>query len=417
MRSLVLAFLIFLGVFSGAFWGAGGFFPAFAAPEVRDVRFGVHPEKTRFVIELNEVVPYRAFTLPDPSRVVVDLPEVNWLAPETPDRFPIGPIKAMRQGRFEAGTMRVVLDLDHPVKIAGVFILPAKDGKPVRFVLDILPLDVAPPNLTGSAPSRINGTAQIFASDTPLVEPQPLIARLKPRRKPLEAYPMIVIDPGHGGVDPGGLSLIGYKEKALTLEYAKALRDMLLATKRYRVTLTREDDRFIKLRDRIAIAQRAGGQLFISLHANTHSSRKIRGASVYTVSEKASDEEAARLAESENAADVLAGINLSHQPDDVRDILLDLTWRETKNLSKQFADTMITEIGHVNPLLPNSHRFAGFAVLKSPSIPSILLEIGYMSHPTEAKNLRSPAHRRKIVKSIIKSIDDYFDWQQMVSRS
>ncbi|MDX1400831.1 MAG: N-acetylmuramoyl-L-alanine amidase [Kiloniellales bacterium] len=390
-----------------------GFGTAQASPEVREVRFGEHPDKIRFVLELSEALAFRAFTLPDPFRVVVDLSEAEWLAPERGGQFPVGPIKAMRQGRFEAGVMRVVLDLDRPVNIVGAFILPPKGGKPHRFVMDLSILT----NRETAVGAVAAGQERVFVSKTPLQEPLPRIAELRPRRKPLEAYPMIIIDPGHGGVDPGGMSVAGYNEKTLTLEYGKALRAALLATKRYRVTMTREDDRFIKLRDRIAVAQRAGGQLFISLHANTHPSNKIRGASVYTVSEKASDEEAARLAESENAADVLAGINLAHQPDDVRDILLDLTWRETKNLSKQFADTMISKVGKVNPLLPNAHRFAGFAVLKSPSVPSILLEIGYMSNPAEARKLRSEAHREKIVRSIIKAIDDYFEWQQMVSRS
>lgn len=228
---------------------------------------------------------------------------------------------------------------------------------------------------------------------------------------------MIVIDSGHGGVDPGAISVTGYKEKSLTLDYGRALRDALLATGRYRVTMTRSDDRFIKLRDRMGIAQRVGGDLFISLHANSHNSRKIRGASVYTVSEKASDAEAARVAEKENAADAIAGVNLSQHPDDVRDILLDLTWRETKNLSKQFADTIIKEVGTVNSLLPNSHRFAGFAVLKSPTVPSVLLEIGYMSHPKEAQMLQRRSHRNKIVGAMVRAIDRYFEWQQMVSRS
>jgi N-acetylmuramoyl-L-alanine amidase len=193
----------------------------------------------------------------------------------------------------------------------------------------------------------------------------------------------------------------GYKEKQLTLDYARALRDALLATRRYRVTVTRADDRFIKLRDRMGIAQRAGGDLFISLHANTHNSRKIRGASVYTVSEKASDAEAARVAETENAADAIAGVNLSQHPDDVRDILLDLT----------------REVGTVNKLLPNSHRFAGFAVLKSPSVPSVLLEVGYMSHPKEARMLQTKSHRNKVVGAMVRAIDRYFEWQQMVSRT
>ena len=196
-----------------------------------------------------------------------------------------------------------------------------------------------------------------------------------------------------------------------------ALKQALVASGRYQVLLTREDDRFIQLRDRIRIAERAGGDVLISLHANTHKSGKIRGASVYTVSEKASDQEAARLAESENAADQLAGVNLTNYTDDVRDILRDLTARETKNLSNHFAETLISEVGKVNRLLPNTHRFAGFVVLKSITVPSILFEIGYLSHPEEARQLRSRAHRDKMIASMVRAIDTYFDWQQTVSRT
>jgi N-acetylmuramoyl-L-alanine amidase len=397
-RFLVVIFLLMMGATA-----------ALAAPEVRDMRIGAHPGKTRFVLDLSEPIPYRAFTLADPFRVVVDLPEVEWLAGDLPAGISTGAVQAMRFGRFEPGTMRIVLDVKHPVVIEKVYVLSPRDGKAHRFVLDLRAVSAAEySSLRALKP---------MSSSEPLVPPQPVIATLKPRRKPINTLPMIVIDAGHGGVDPGAISVTGYKEKQLTLDYARALRDALLATRRYRVTVTRADDRFIKLRDRMGIAQRAGGDLFISLHANTHKSRKIRGASVYTVSEKASDAEAARVAETENAADAIAGVNLSQHPDDVRDILLDLTWRETKNLSKQFADTIIREVGTVNKLLPNSHRFAGFAVLKSPSVPSVLLEVGYMSNPKEARMLQTKSHRNKVVGAMVRAIDRYFEWQQMVSRT
>ena len=228
---------------------------------------------------------------------------------------------------------------------------------------------------------------------------------------------MVVIDPGHGGVDPGAVASGGRREKDLTLAYAKALKAALTARGDYQVVLTREDDRFIQLRDRIKIAERAGADVLISLHVNTHKSRRIRGASVYTVSEKASDQEAARLAESENAADLLAGVNLTNYTGDVQDILRDLTARETKNLSNHFAETLIAEVGKTGRLLPNTHRFAGFVVLKSITVPSILFEIGYLSHPEESKALATKAHRDKMVASMVRAIDSYFDWQQTVSRS
>ena len=181
--------------------------------------------------------------------------------------------------------------------------------------------------------------------------------------------------------------------------------------------MTREDDRFIELRNRIRIAEKAKGDLLISLHANSHDSAKIRGASVFTLSEKASDKEAGRLAAAENAADVLAGVELGEQSGDVRDILIDLAQRESMNLSKQFANTLVTKVAQVAPLLRNTHRFAGFAVLKSPNVPSILFEIGYLSNRKEEKAMRRESYRTKVVGSIVQAIDDYFAWQKSVSRT
>jgi len=193
---------------------------------------------------------------------------------------------------------------------------------------------------------------------------------------------------------------LGTKEKDLALEYGKALKRALEASGTYRVVLTRNNDRFIKLRDRIVIAQKAEGDLLVSLHANVHRSGKVRGASVYTLSETASDKEAAALAKAENSADALAGVDLGVQSDDVREILIDLAQRETMNYSKRFANRLMREVGKSTKLLRNSHRSAGFAVLKSPTVPSVLFEIGYMSNKAEEKLLRSEAHRKKIVKSM-----------------
>jgi N-acetylmuramoyl-L-alanine amidase len=398
IRRLVIAVLLWLAA-AGALE---------AAPEITGARIGAHVDKTRFVLELSEDLPYRVFTLADPFRVVIDLPEVTWQGHET---APVigGVIKALRFGRFEPGTKRVVLDVSGPVSLDGIFMLGPDGGKPHRFVLDMKP--VSREVYFASRP------AEPITSKVPLKPLQPAIATLVPPPKPSQTRPVVVIDPGHGGVDPGALASGGIKEKDLTLAYAKALKQALVASGRYQVVLTREDDRFIQLRDRIRIAERAGGDVLISLHANTHKSGKIRGASVYTVSEKASDREAARLAESENAADQLAGVNLTNYTDDVRDILRDLTARETKNLSNHFAETLISEVGKVNRLLPNTHRFAGFVVLKSITVPSILFEIGYLSHPEEARQLRSRAHRDKMIASMVRAIDRYFDWQQTVSRT
>jgi len=396
MRLLLTAILLFLT-----------FSEAVAKPDIVAARIGGHPDKTRFVLELSQEPQFRVFTLPDPFRIVIDLPEFNWRVNPKDTPRGGGVIQAMRFGLFAPGTSRVVLDVGKPVLLDKVFVIPPDGAKPYRFVLDARPV-------TRSA-YFAQPKGRTVSSKKPLVAAA-TTTRL-PVPSPSDTRPIIVIDPGHGGVDPGAVGALGTKEKDLALEYGKALKRALEASGTYRVVLTRNNDRFIKLRDRIVIAQKAEGDLLVSLHANVHRSGKVRGASVYTLSETASDKEAAALAKAENSADALAGVDLGVQSDDVREILIDLAQRETMNYSKRFANRLMREVGKSTKLLRNSHRSAGFAVLKSPTVPSVLFEIGYMSNKAEEKLLRSEAHRKKIVKSMISAIDAYFAWRQSVSRS
>lgn len=239
----------------------------------------------------------------------------------------------------------------------------------------------------------------------------------EPKVSKTDNRPTIVIDPGHGGVDPGARSLTGADEKDIALAYAHELRRRLLATGRYRVVMTREKDVFVRLRDRVAFAQRMGGDLFVSIHANNHRSRRIRGASVYTLSEKASDAEAEALATKENKADIIAGLDFSDQSEEVNKILIDLAQRETMNRSKLFANMLVKKLGSVTRLLRNTHRFAGFAVLKSPVVASVLVEIGYLSNAKEERLLRNASHRAKVANATIQAIDDFFKRQSALNRS
>ncbi len=404
---------------------SAGLTPAAAQPEVVAARIGETPERTRFVLELTQDLPYRVFTLPDPFRVVVDLPEVRWTVPEGRQPTARGLITGLRFGLFAAGTSRVVLDVSQPAHLQKVFVIPPSSGKPYRLVVDIKQVSRAA--YFAAAGRASTGVAAAASGPTVAASRQPLQAGLttplpRPELKPRGAErddprPIVVIDPGHGGVDPGAIGVSGAYEKNIALDYGRALNAALAATGRYRPVMTRDRDVFLKLRERIALAQKANGDLFISLHANIHRSRKIRGASVYTLSETASDKEAAAIAAAENAADVLAGVDLSEQSGDVRGILIDLAQRETMNLSKRFANDLVGEVGKEAKLLRNTHRFAGFAVLKSPTIPSVLFEIGYMSNRQEERLLRSRAHRDKIVRSIIRAVDGYFQRQSAANRS
>jgi N-acetylmuramoyl-L-alanine amidase len=228
-------------------------------------------------------------------------------------------------------------------------------------------------------------------------------------RAPPQRRRIIALDPGHGGIDPGTVGINGVLEKEVTFDLAKRLRRLIEATGRYEVVLTREADVFVSLRDRMATARRADAALFISIHADSLGDSAFRGASVYTLSDQASDAEAARLATKENRADVIAGTDLSAHDEIVAGILIDLAQRVTNNKSIEFADVLTAELGDVTALVRNTRRFAGFVVLKSPDVPSVLLELGYLSNPTDAANLAKPEYRDRLARATLRAIDRYFD--------
>ncbi len=380
-----------------------------AKPSATAVRIGEHPDKTRFVLELSEEPSYRIFTLPDPVRVVIDLPELDWQMPSNELPASRGMIEALRYGLFAPGTSRVVLDMRVPVGVKSVLVLPPQNGSGYRLVIDLRPI---------SREVFLNpNERRTTLSKKPLPRPQATaFPSLTPAPKG-DPRPIIVIDAGHGGIDPGASSVSGAYEKDIVLAYALELRRQLLATKRYRVVLTREDDRFLRLRDRFARALDVEGGLFLSLHVNTGGQPKVQGASVYTLSETASDAEAGALARKENLADIIAGVNFTDQTADVSKILIDLAQRETMNLSKSFANMLVTELGETVTLLRNTHRFADFAVLKSPTVPSVLIEYGYISNRAEERRLLDPGYRKKVTGTVIRAIDKFFQRQAAMNRT
>ncbi|WP_022728498.1 N-acetylmuramoyl-L-alanine amidase [Fodinicurvata sediminis] len=401
VRAPILLFLAFLAslVLAGS---------AIAKPLVEDARIGIHPDKTRFVLELSERPQYRIFTIDDPYRLVIDLPELDW--PDRKETTPqaAGLVSALRYGLFTPGTSRVVLDLSRPAEVAEILTLPPRDGRQHRLVVDMAEIE--------PAVFRKRAQRKVHRSDDALR--QASLAMPSPPQKPARnRRPTIVVDAGHGGVDPGAIGVSGTREKDLVLTYARALRDKLKGSGRYNVVMTRDDDRFIPLRGRVDIAEKHNGDLFISLHANTNPSSRVKGASVYTLSENASDAEAAALAAKENRSDVIAGVDLSNENPDVSQILISLARRDAMNSSKSFANVTVKELGKRVDLLRNTHRFAGFAVLKSTSVPSVLFEIGYMSHPAEEQQLQSAAHRKRLIDGLFQAIDRHFDVQQAYNRN
>ena len=391
--------------------------PAHGKPAVLDVRLGLHPGMTRIVLDLSAALDYRVFSLADPYRVVIDLSEVDWNLPA--DRAPpgLGVVQALRFGLFAVGTSRVVLDVNAPVRVRRVDLLTGDGAVPSRLVLDLEPVSEAVFRDALQSGPIVSSPAMVAMTPPPLpLLPLPL-PPVKPPAPGAEARPVVAIDAGHGGVDPGALGSGGSVEKTITLAMAKELQRQLEATGRYRVILTRDSDVFVRLRDRIELARVGKADLFVSLHADAHDTGKLRGASVYTLSEQASDAEAEALAAKENKADLIAGIDLSNNDEIVTNILIDLAQRETKNLSARFADMLVKELKRETLLLRKTHRFAGFAVLKAPDVPSVLIELGYLSSREDESLLRSAKHRTKLGASIGRAIDAYFVWQESLKRS
>lgn len=384
---------------AGAAMTAAG---AAAQPRVNAVRLGEHPDKTRFVVELSEAAPYRVFTLGQPYRVVIDLPEVHWNIPQDRQgKVDTGAIDSLRYGLFAPNRSRVVLDAEGPVRVTDVFRLPPQDGYPHRLVVDV---------------ARVAPEDFLLPRERDPITSAKALPEAERRRPDVEAAGddrlTIVIDPGHGGVDPGAIGVDGTHEKDLVLTYARQLKRRLEAAGPYHVVLTRERDIFLKLNERVKVANEVGGDLFISLHANATRNGQASGASVYTLSETASDEEAAELAAKENQSAVVAGMNLEGTTGTVSEILIDLAQRETMNTSKRFAGMLVDELGDEVRLLQNSHRHAGFVVLKSPNVPSVLLEIGFLSHEREVRELKTAAHRRTVNRNVVDAVRQYFQWRQ-----
>lgn len=351
-----------------------------------------------------------AFVLDNPYRIAIDVSGAR----AGNDTGRAGPIRAVRQGQYDPQTARVVLDLARPAVFGnGGF---AADGR--SFTLDIRPVSriqfagaaeagrarFLPPMAFRARPPRGRGELTVrLPRATPAGEME-LPEAQGPRGRPL-----VVIDAGHGGHDPGAISPFGNRhEKDVTLAIALATRDALLASGRVRVALTRDDDRFLVLRERYEIARRLGGELFISIHADAAANREARGATIYTLSEVASDQETARLASRENAADIINGVNLGGADDDVRSILIDLTQRETMNISARFASLLRREAGDTVPFRSDYHRFAGFAVLKAPDMPSILFESGYLTNSADARRLFSRDGQRTIARGLADAIETHF---------
>src|SRR5215831_18036766 len=402
VRAAISAFLLgvtVLGVASAAERTGEAVPPTGATddfPVASDVRLGGDDTQTRLIVDLNRKIEVRTFTLANPYRIVMDMPQVTFQFPPKAGEAGRGLIKAFRFGLVMQGGSRMVIDLARPAQVDMAFVLGAANDQPARLVLHLTATD-----------------REAFMRTVALESRAP--ERSKPQAPPEtkvngDSRPLVVIDPGHGGIDNGTRAASGEMEKTIVLQFSLLLRDKLEKTGKYRVLMTRGDDTFVALGDRVQFARTRQAALFISVHADALRRREgdAQGATVYTLSERASDARAARLAEAENKADVIAGLDLSAEDKDVAGILFDLARRETKTFSVQFAQSLVGALKNAARLHQHPLKSASFVVLKAPDVPSVLVELGYISNKGDLKSLISGEWREHAADSMVQAVDAFF---------
>ncbi len=348
----------------------------------------------KLVFDLSRTVDVSASAMASPDRIVVDMPEVGFRLDPSVGR--VGAVrddslvKDFRFGLLAAGKSRIVIDLARPACPADVSVRQIVEGAPAaQLTIELKPCDPS----TFAALLRSPAVSTAGAPDAP--------AAAQP--------PVVVLDPGHGGIDGGARGLGGVQEKFLVYEFCAELKRQLDATKRYRVVMTRDGDQYVDLEDRVDIARAANASLFISVHADTLSEDPdVSGSTVYTVADRASDAEAARIAARENAADRDPVGRRRLDDPDVAGILFDLKRRETRSYAHIFSRGLVGSLRGAAKLNHNPERSAGFVVLKAPEFPSVLVELGYLSNPQDVQSLMSPEWRAKAAGAMVNATDAFF---------
>ncbi len=360
-----------------------------ASNAVEGIRSGIYKNGTRFVIDLEKSVEYKIFSNQNNNTIRIILPNLDWKIAKK-RAFSRGSIVSYRYQNKSKISGELVLETNKKVDVYKNFILPPVDYKYYRLVIDLI--------------DKKNNEVINIIEKKQFEQRKPL---LKPKTQDTL---LIVIDPGHGGVDGGAIGYNGSLEKDITLSIAKYLKKIINKSGRYKIVLTRETDKYLKLRQRIEIARKNKAKLFVSIHADSIQNSRIRGASIYTLSEKASDKEAEKLARRENKSDLI-GLNsdLDDEDSDVAQILISLVQRETMNRSLTFASTFINRLKKNEKVLGRPNRKAGFVVLKASDVPSVLVEMGFMSNRADERKLQTNKFKRRLAEAFMDSFDKYFD--------
>ena len=377
-----------------------------ADPVVRALTIDVVEREriTSVSINLSRSVKASLFTLDRPYRLVVDFPSIDFGDLERAKLRRNGLVRDYRYGPLSKGKSRLILDIARPFKLIDARAeYPNDESARLRF--DLAPVSRSsfrrqgvPPQL--SSPIGLRGTLEG-----------------RPIEKKASAKPVVVIDPGHGGPDPGAAGYGRIQEKRLVLAIALALRDKLRSTGRFKTVLTRQKDVFVALDERVAIARKVQADLFVSLHADAIAQQNlassISGATIYTLSKRASDARAKRLADKENAVDQMAGLPIAANAarEQIEGILFDLMQRETVTRTQQFRDQLVRSLRQRIAVAKSPHRSAAFRVLRQPQTPSVLIELGYMSNPAELKRMQTRLWQRSAVSAIALAIHSYFETQ------